>query len=217
MRARDRRGHGWHPCPSASRPAGSRPGAPGAARGARHGRRGRHGSPRAGTRPPRPRRPPRAGARGPRRRARRRAREGPEPPARRSRRCRAPRGTRTARAAPRAATSAPSIRASAPPVQTPRDKIARSGIPVHGPILTYNVVGLLMSECGSSGPSSLECRQIAELLGDYLEGTLPGQTRELLEWHIEGRSEEHTSELQSQSNLVCRLLLEKKKTKTSSI
>src|SRR2546430_4717318 len=28
------------------------------------------------------------------------------------------------------------------------------------------------------------------------------------------RSEEHTSELQSQSNLVCRLLLEKKKSKT---
>src|SRR2546430_5717959 len=29
------------------------------------------------------------------------------------------------------------------------------------------------------------------------------------------RSEEHTSELQSQSNLVCRLLLEKKKTSTT--
>src|SRR2546430_4316426 len=29
--------------------------------------------------------------------------------------------------------------------------------------------------------------------------------------HRAGRSEEHTSELQSQSNLVCRLLLEKKK------
>src|SRR5688572_32345779 len=29
-----------------------------------------------------------------------------------------------------------------------------------------------------------------------------------------GRSEEHTSELQSQSNLVCRLLLEKKKKRT---
>src|SRR5688572_31621961 len=28
---------------------------------------------------------------------------------------------------------------------------------------------------------------------------------------VVGRSEEHTSELQSQSNLVCRLLLEKKK------
>src|SRR2546430_9298834 len=30
------------------------------------------------------------------------------------------------------------------------------------------------------------------------------------------RSEEHTSELQSQSNLVCRLLLEKKKTRNST-
>src|SRR5688572_31662829 len=30
------------------------------------------------------------------------------------------------------------------------------------------------------------------------------------------RSEEHTSELQSQSNLVCRLLLEKKKKKTNN-
>src|SRR3989475_9449585 len=38
--------------------------------------------------------------------------------------------------------------------------------------------------------------------------------------HISGfsdpRSEEHTSELQSQSNLVCRLLLEKKKTRLLS-
>src|SRR5688572_32265400 len=33
-------------------------------------------------------------------------------------------------------------------------------------------------------------------------------TSAVLEWR---RSEEHTSELQSQSNLVCRLLLEKKK------
>src|SRR2546427_7949991 len=35
---------------------------------------------------------------------------------------------------------------------------------------------------------------------------VPGACRE-----IKKRSEEHTSELQSQSNLVCRLLLEKKK------
>src|SRR2546430_6465594 len=39
-----------------------------------------------------------------------------------------------------------------------------------------------------------------------------------LAWYVAllklaGRSEEHTSELQSQSNLVCRLLLEKKKKK----
>src|SRR2546427_3344192 len=32
-----------------------------------------------------------------------------------------------------------------------------------------------------------------------------------------GRSEEHTSELQSQSNLVCRLLLEKKKMGTADL
>src|SRR5688572_32443067 len=32
-------------------------------------------------------------------------------------------------------------------------------------------------------------------------------------WSLVNRSEEHTSELQSQSNLVCRLLLEKKKNK----
>src|SRR2546430_12886070 len=38
----------------------------------------------------------------------------------------------------------------------------------------------------------------------------PGQDRA-------GRSEEHTSELQSQSNLVCRLLLEKKKKQTDHI
>src|SRR5256886_9552545 len=38
-------------------------------------------------------------------------------------------------------------------------------------------------------------------------------TREAAEtWGEQSRSEEHTSELQSQSNLVCRLLLEKKKT-----
>src|SRR5256886_10342892 len=33
----------------------------------------------------------------------------------------------------------------------------------------------------------------------------------LRSWAVPKRSEEHTSELQSQSNLVCRLLLEKKK------
>src|SRR5579859_8301684 len=41
-------------------------------------------------------------------------------------------------------------------------------------------------------------------LGDCCYFVREGQTR---------RSEEHTSELQSQSNLVCRLLLEKKKKK----
>src|SRR5688572_31461302 len=35
--------------------------------------------------------------------------------------------------------------------------------------------------------------------------------RQLVAAVLEARSEEHTSELQSQSNIVCRLLLEKKK------
>ena len=37
-----------------------------------------------------------------------------------------------------------------------------------------------------SGDVDFECRQIAELLGDYLEGSLPRHQAELLEWHIEG-------------------------------
>src|SRR5690606_39972414 len=41
-----------------------------------------------------------------------------------------------------------------------------------------------------------------------LSGTADG------EWTVEVRSEEHTSELQSRENLVCRLLLEKKKSKS---
>src|SRR2546430_7431012 len=44
---------------------------------------------------------------------------------------------------------------------------------------------------------------------------LPLPPRDYLRWRMftayGDRSEEHTSELQSQSNLVCRLLLEKKK------
>jgi hypothetical protein len=38
----------------------------------------------------------------------------------------------------------------------------------------------------AEGPAEIECRQIAELLADYLDGTLPRRTVELLEWHIDG-------------------------------
>src|SRR5690606_39282571 len=37
----------------------------------------------------------------------------------------------------------------------------------------------------------------------------------VIAWRLLKRSEEHTSELQSRENLVCRLLLEKKKKKTN--
>lgn len=45
-----------------------------------------------------------------------------------------------------------------------------------------------MAECGSQGSSEadVECRQIAELLGEYIEGALPRRQQELIDWHIEG-------------------------------
>src|SRR2546430_5570601 len=45
-------------------------------------------------------------------------------------------------------------------------------------------------------------------------GKIAGRTQDWKKAYV--RSEEHTSELQSQSNLVCRLLLEKKKKNKSS-
>src|SRR2546427_8706515 len=53
---------------------------------------------------------------------------------------------------------------------------------------------------------SLEGLLTPERLAELRSQAEPGQSL----WES-GRSEEHTSELQSQSNLVCRLLLEKKK------
>src|SRR2546427_8630988 len=41
--------------------------------------------------------------------------------------------------------------------------------------------------------------------------------RDAIDGNAAARSEEHTSELQSQSNLVCRLLLEKKKNTTNRV
>jgi hypothetical protein len=43
-----------------------------------------------------------------------------------------------------------------------------------------------MPSCGSGGPTDLECRQIAELLGDYFDGSLPRETIEQIDIHNEG-------------------------------
>src|SRR5688572_32097719 len=58
--------------------------------------------------------------------------------------------------------------------------------------------------------ASLNERYVREWLGGMVVG-------KVIEYDANKgtRSEEHTSELQSQSNLVCRLLLEKKKNKKS--
>src|SRR2546427_2316816 len=57
------------------------------------------------------------------------------------------------------------------------------------------------------GPAQQGTRQRRVLQFPGKAGDIPLVQRE----GRRGRSEEHTSELQSQSNLVCRLLLEKKK------
>src|SRR2546430_12909945 len=73
------------------------------------------------------------------------------------------------------------------------------------------------AECRSNGSTPDLALDAADLAALFLGGnrfrTLfeAGRVEELRPGAIARRSEEHTSELQSQSNLVCRLLLEKKK------
>ena len=67
----------------------------------------------------------------------------------------------------------------------------------------------------SAGDSSSASEQLAQLLGLHIpipSYTPPDGPPEELEFKPSSKgSEEHTSELQSLTNLVCRLLLEKKK------
>src|SRR2546427_4547054 len=69
---------------------------------------------------------------------------------------------------------------------------------------------LMRHQAVAAGVQGLEVR--GQALGDVVGVEL----RDLCGL-AQARSEEHTSELQSQSNLVCRLLLEKKKKKQVSI
>src|SRR5260370_25555588 len=62
--------------------------------------------------------------------------------------------------------------------------------------------------CSTSVPTGTEvCPSCGAALIASADGGVPGLTA----IDAEARSEEHTSELQSHLNLVCRLLLEKKK------
>src|SRR2546430_4748431 len=54
---------------------------------------------------------------------------------------------------------------------------------------------------------------LVDFVGDAVGVPADAEVANELELGSRERSEEHTSELQSQSNLVCRLLLEKKKKK----
>src|SRR2546427_6252541 len=70
----------------------------------------------------------------------------------------------------------------------------------------------------SSGASLRICTSCAMMLRFIGANRLPGEgVRQSSSTSLNIRSEEHTSELQSQSNLVCRLLLEKKKKKKKRV
>src|SRR5260221_7881914 len=62
--------------------------------------------------------------------------------------------------------------------------------------------------CGQPGNPRITRCPIAASAAPHVQSHRPRRRR--------GRSEEHTSELQSHSDLVCRLLLEKKKKKTEA-
>src|SRR5688572_32752702 len=70
--------------------------------------------------------------------------------------------------------------------------------------------------CGGARAPRLEAGQPLSDAPPRRHAAREGPRLRHLEDHLraEQRSEEHTSELQSQSNLVCRLLLEKKKKNT---
>src|SRR2546430_4234407 len=65
-------------------------------------------------------------------------------------------------------------------------------------------------EAGGASPAGMDGGKGTQLL-EHAERA-PGEEADVARGVVRHRSEEHTSEIPSQSNLVCRLLLEKKKT-----
>src|SRR2546430_5207348 len=104
----------------------------------------------------------------------------------------------------------------------PKTKVSRRyGVPLFGPSKALERKNY---PPGMHGPKGSRRKQsdYAIALGEkqklrYQYGLLERQFRRIFQTALRKRgvtrSEEHTSELQSQSNLVCRLLLEKKKKK----
>src|SRR5690606_10749222 len=135
--------------------------------------------------------------------------------------CRAPAGarpstrtSRTTRSAPASGTGRTGRRRRPKPPEPARPRAARSGLAVlpddhHG---AGGVLGAALADRAEHGPREAapppvtDHEQVRPLRG-------PDQhlRRVALDQPLPQRSEEHTSELQSRENLVCRLLLEKKK------
>src|SRR5207302_4156996 len=94
-----------------------------------------------------------------------------------------------------------------PPLETYTLSL-HDALPIYGwrPVATRQPLPLSLSPDGDS-----PLRLLSEPELEALAATVQGSPAD--GWAVGWRSEEHTSELQSRENLVCRLLLEKKKRK----
>src|SRR5436305_11328013 len=78
------------------------------------------------------------------------------------------------------------------------------------PLSLHDALPIYLSYVWIYGPGTSSYKTKEDGTGPYTLGTWKrGSSLSLERWS--GRSEEHTSELQSRPHLVCRLLLEKKK------
>src|SRR5688572_31683317 len=88
--------------------------------------------------------------------------------------------------------------------------------PPRSTLFPYTTLFRSGSQAGSTG-AAFPSRSTQKGTVDAEEPPVAYTKVPLRETAMFSRSEEHTSELQSQSNLVCRLLLEKKKKKNKHI
>src|SRR5687768_18141296 len=97
-----------------------------------------------------------------------------------------------------------------PPRSTlfPYTTLFRSDPRVGVAVVAQRVELLPAVPAGAAGDEGVDDHPLADLALPHTRADLDDLTHELV-----ARSEEHTSELQSRLHLVCRLLLEKKKTK----
>src|SRR5438093_9496429 len=76
----------------------------------------------------------------------------------------------------------------------------------------------LRAECNAVDAALARLQRVlVRLARQHHDAIVPGYTHLQRAQPIASRSEEHTSELQSLTNLVCRLLLEKKKKKLTKL
>src|SRR5438105_10106008 len=84
--------------------------------------------------------------------------------------------------------------------------------PPRSTLFPYTTLFRSKRELAASGVDARDRSRVAGVhVPEVIEGFLRAQLREQDPVRLHARSEEHTSELQSRVDLVCRLLLEKKK------